>query len=286
MRRFVYHNCARQDEADIVFIGVSDESGSHSPRSGARQGPDALRKASVERFRFVRKDGRHIVVPEQGSLSFRLFDAGNITQHHVAPFISLLQQRQFPVIVGGDHSITFDVLKGLGYHYPHLAIIYLDAHPDSVCAPTPYYGSVICDIYKLPHIAKGKIVEIGVRASEGEELQTLRKRHITPFTALDVHTKGVAAVCAALKKIIGSTPVYLSIDLDVLDPAFAPGVSTPAPFGLLPNDFLALVTYCAAHLHLVGCDVMELTPRYDIQQMTAALAVQTILEIVGVRKKD
>ena len=284
MRRFVYHSCARQDEADVIFVGVCDESGSHSSRRGARKGPDAVRQASVDRLSFVRKDGRHVVVPEQGSLSFRLFDAGNISKPHIASFISLLHTRQFPVVVGGDHSITLEVVKGLARHYPQLAIIYLDAHPDSVCSRTSYYGSVVCDLYSLPHIVKHKIVEIGVRACEKEETVTLRKRHITTFTTLDVTTKGVTALCAALQKIIGNTPVYLSLDLDVLDPAFAPGVSCPAPFGLLPNDFLYLVKYCASHLTLIGCDVMELTPRFDVQQMTATLAAQTIVEILGVRK--
>ena len=77
---------------------------------------------------------------------------------------------------------------------------------------------------------------------------------------------------------MGKTPMYLSIDLDSIDPAFAPAVDTPVPFGLSSNEFLTLVKRCAKELNLIGFDIMELSPRYDIQQRTAQLAAKGILE--------
>ena len=282
MPKFAYHSCDVLEKAQVVLFGVPDESGNQSNRRGASKGPAAIRKASVERLTFARKDGQHVIVAQHGEFCALLHDAGDVKKKKVQAFVSGLSAKQMPVVLGGDHSISYEVIAGLGEHHKKLAIIYLDAHPDIICSTSHYYGSVVCDLFDLPHVDAKKIVEVGIRSIEAEEKVNLATKKILSFTSLDVAEDGVAQVFSAIKKRIGNTPVYLSIDLDVLDPAFAPGVDTPVPFGLSSVDFLRLVKRCAC-LNLVGFDIMEMSPPHDIQQKTAQLAAQTIIEILAER---
>jgi agmatinase len=283
--KFVCHNCEKKESADVVLVGVQDERGSRSSRHGASMGPNAIRKASQECLAFFHKGKQSILLPERGFFKGFFFDAGNIRKDELDGFVRQLSKKQFPVVLGGDHSITYYAVKGLGVHHKKIAVVYLDAHPDMISSETKYFGSVVSDMCTLPHINSKKIVEVGVRSIEQEELKNLKSRHIRSFTALDVAELGVVAVFSSIKKVVGKTPLYLSIDLDVIDPAFAPGVDTPAPFGITPNEYLSLIKHCA-ELNLVGFDIMELSPKYDTQQMTAQLAAKTILELLGSRKKE
>lgn len=277
--KFAYHNCNKKSQADVIIVGVPDETGSKAKRKGAAHGPNAIRKASKERLTFLRRGDTKHIVPEQGSFDVSLFDSGNLKKKDLTKFIDNLPKEQLPIILGGDHSITYFAIKGFTDKYKKIAVIYFDAHPDIVSSETGYYGSVVHDICKFPHISPKKIVEVGIRSIETEEQKNLRK--INSFTALDVSEKGVNKIFNKIKRIVGKLPVYLSIDLDVIDPAFAPGVDTPAPFGLTPNEYLSLVKKCANKLDLIGFDIMELSPKYDIQQRTAQLAAQSIIEIIG-----
>ncbi len=282
--KFAFHNCTKKEEAEVVLVGVPDETGSYAFRKGASKGPNAIRKASLDRLRFVRKGDIHYVIPERGNFKVKFFDAGDIKKSHLSIFIDSLTEKQFPITLGGDHSSTFFVLRSLQAKYNEIAVIYLDAHPDMVSSMHEnYYGSVAFDIANLKHVNKNKIIELGIRSIEAEEIKNLRKNHISSFTALDIYEQGVNKIFAFIKKKVDNTPLYLSIDLDVLDPAFAPGVDTPAPFGLLPNEYLSLIKRCAK-LNLIGFDIMEMSPKYDKEGKTSQLAAQTILEILGSRR--
>ncbi len=281
--RFAYHNCGKIEEADVVLFGVPDESGSYANRKGTSKGPDAIRKVSLDRLRFVRKDGIHKLVPERGTLKLKLFDAGDIKKKNISNFINAINKKQFPILLGGDHSNTYLTLEALQKNYSDILVLYLDAHPDMVSSMHEnYYGSVAYDISKLKNVKK--IIEVGVRSIEAEELENLKRKKVTSFTALDFYELGVKNVFSKIKTLVGKTPLYLSIDLDVIDPAFAPGVDTPSAFGLMPDQFLYLIKNCASSLNLIGFDIMELSPKYDIQQRTSQLAAQTIIEILGSKK--
>lgn len=282
--KFAYHNCIKKELAQVVLVGVPDESGSHALWRGASRGPNSIRKASLERLTFFHRSGKQHVVPERGTFSASLFDVGDILKTELINFIENLRACQFPVVLGGDHSITYNTVKGLGKHHKNLALVYFDAHPDLVSSETHYYGSVVSDIYELPHVCKKKIIEVGIRSIEPEEIRNIRAKKITSFTSLDINEKGVPAVFSKIKKKLGKTPVYLSIDLDVIDPTFAPGVETLAPFGLTSNEYLSLIKKCASQLNLIGFDLMEMSPKQDFQQKTAQLAAQSIIELIGSKK--
>tara|TARA_Y100000310_G_C20524826_1_gene735483 strand:+ start:230 stop:1087 length:858 start_codon:yes stop_codon:yes gene_type:complete len=282
--KFAYHNCKKLLDAEIVLVGVPDEQGSTAKRQGASQGPQAIRKASKDRLTFSHKGKTNQVIPERGLFSASLFDQGDIKKKDLTKFIKNLAPTQFPIVLGGDHSITYFTIKGLADKYKKLAVVYLDAHPDLVSSQQNYYGSVVFDICEFPHINPKQIVEVGIRSIEPEERRNLKNKKIKSFTALDLSEQGVLKIFSKIKRIVGRTPTHLSIDLDVIDPAFAPGVDMPAPFGLTSNEYLSLIKQCAKKLNLVGLGIMEMSPRYDIQQRTAQLAAKSIVEIVGSKK--
>lgn len=285
MQKFAYHNCDKIADADAVLVGVPDESGSYAKRHGAKKGPDAIRKASLERLCFKRKGKTFCVEPERGLFKAKLFDAGNFSRLKLPRFLESVSKEQLTILLGGDHSNTYLAVKALSKKHKELALIHFDAHPDLINSTKYDFGSVVNDILNLKGINHKKVVQIGIRAIEPEEEINLKREKINFFTALDVYEKGVEDIFSMVKKIIGNTPVYLSIDLDVLDPAFAPGVDTPAPFGLSSNEYLSLIKKMAS-LNIAGFDLMEMSPQFDTQQMTAQIAAQTIIEILAsVRKR-
>jgi agmatinase len=181
--------------------------------------------------------------------------------------------------LGGDHSITFDVLKGLKSTQEEISIVYLDAHPDIVCSERRYYGSVICDVNDLTTINLKKSAIIGVRATENEEVTNLTTYGIPIFTPLDIQEMNLPTLIQHLDSVL-LPKMYLSIDMDVFDPAFSPGVSTPEPGGLTSVEVLYLCTHLSQR-GLLGFDVTQVSPPQDIHNRTSHLAGKLILEILA-----
>jgi agmatinase len=268
------------DSAKWVLFGVPDETGSHSYRKGSSKGPDAIRKVSLERDVFIHGKTKSLEQPESGEIKDVLFDYGNVKKENVDVMVKhIISMGKKPIVLGGDHSITFQILKGLNEVVKDFSVVYLDAHPDFICSSHRYYGSVMCDAMNLKNINLSKSVEVGVRAPEKEELINLKQKHLMTITPFEIAEKGIKAVVEKIKKRVGKN-VYLSIDVDVLDPAFAPGVSTPVPGGLTSNEFLYLIKELSK-LNIIGFDLMEVTPNYDLQNITSHLAARAIAEIIS-----
>lgn len=268
------------DESEYVLFGVPDESGSHSYRKGSSLGPDRIRKVSQERDMFVREKKLFFEQPEHGMVKDNLFDFGNIKRRQIDVMVKhVAAKNKKLIVVGGDHSITFDVLKSLNDVYKEISVIYLDAHPDFVCSSHRYYGSVMCDVLSLKNVKLSSSVELGVRAPEKEELLNVKKSHIRTITPFDIAEKGIKVIAEEIIKHVGKN-VYISIDVDVLDPAFAHGVSTPVPGGLNSNDFFYLLKRLSA-LNVIGFDIMEVCPKYDVNDMTSHLAARAIAELIS-----
>lgn len=265
-------------EADVVVVGVPDESGSSAKRKGSRFAPNKIRKVSVER-EVVQRGGKRLFQKEKGEIQRRIFDWGNVKKEKARSTIAkLVAAKKIPVVIGGDHSITAEVLKGM-QALKKISLVYFDAHPDFICSKRKYYGSVVCDIFELRNIDFKSCVEVGIREPEREELRNIKKKNLLTITALDVQEKGVQSIFRRIKRRLGKN-IYISIDMDVVDPAFAPGVSTPVPAGLSANQLLWLVSNIAAQ-GIVGLDVMEVNPKYDEQDRTAHLAAKLIIEAAG-----
>lgn len=281
--KLLHSNAESIFKADIVVMGVPDESKSHAKRKGASKGPDSLRTAS-NTFEFFERDGKTIpICPMKGTLeNKKILDFGNITRDDLYRLIfDIVTAKKIPITIGGDHSITTIILQAVNEALDgdKVSLIYFDAHPDFVSSTRNYYGSVITD--SSNYVDFKKSVLIGTRAAEQEELLNASKRGLEIVTPLDILEVGINHV---VKKIISKcklNKVYLSIDLDCMDPGVAPGVSVPAPGGLFPLDLIYMIKKITENLQVVGMDIVELSPDYDINQNTANHAARILMETIS-----
>lgn len=280
MVRLYQSNARSAFEADVVIVGVPDESKSHAKRKGASRGPDSLRQASNESGFFERNRKLIPVCPILGKISNKLiFDYGNIPRENLQKLITdLVANNKIPIVIGGDHSITSTVLQATGDIHGKLGLFYFDAHPDFVSSTTDYYGSVLTDSSRWIDFSKSML--IGTRAAEPEELENAESVGLEVITPIDVAKLGISQVANKLQAKGYNNKRYVSIDLDCADPAYAPGVSLPSPCGLSSIDLVYLVKL-VVNSGIVGIDIVELSPDFDLNNMTANLAARILLESIA-----
>lgn len=280
MVRLYQSNARSAFEADVVIVGVPDESKSHAKRKGASKGPDSLRQASNESGFFERNGKLIPVCPILGKISNKLiFDYGNIPKENLQKLITdLVANNKIPIVIGGDHSITSTVLQATGDIHGKLGLFYFDAHPDFVSSTTEYYGSVLTDSSRWIDFSQSML--IGTRAAEPEELENAESVGLEVITPIDVAKLGISRVANKLQAKGYNNKRYVSIDLDCADPAYAPGVSLPSPCGLSSIDLVYLVKL-VVNSGVVGIDIVELSPDFDLNNMTANLAARILLESIA-----
>ena len=280
MVRLYQSNARSAFEADVVIVGVPDESKSHAKRKGASKGPDSLRQSSNESGFFERNGKLIPVCPILGNISNKLiFDYGNIPKENLQKLITdLVANNKIPIVIGGDHSITSTVLQATGDIHGKLGLFYFDAHPDFVSSTTEYYGSVLTDSSRWIDFSQSML--IGTRAAEPEELENAESVGLEVITPIDVAKLGISRVANKLQAKGYNNKRYVSIDLDCADPAYAPGVSLPSPCGLSSIDLVYLVKL-VVNSGVVGIDIVELSPDFDLNNMTANLAARILLESIA-----
>src|SRR5919202_3987711 len=281
MVHFYYSTVDRISAADVVMIGVPDESKSHARRKGTSKAPDILRIALNE-SQFFERQGKIIpICPLRGSIGNKgIFDYGNIRREDLYHLIfDLISNKKIPIIIGGDHSVTTIALQAIGDVYGKIGLLYFDAHPDFVSSTRNYYGSVLTDSKQSLNFRKSMLV--GTRAAEPEELENARTAGLKIVNPLDIADLGVKRVAQMIRARTGGSKVYISVDLDCVDPAFAPGVSVPSPAGLSSTDLIYLLNKTIEVRNIVGIDIVELSPKYDINGMTAMLAARIMSECIA-----
>jgi agmatinase len=269
------------EEADIVIIGVPDESKSHAKRRGTSRAPDVLRIASNE-SEFFERGGKLIpTCPMRGTLEGkRIFDAGNVASKQELRRIvtEVASAGKLPITIGGDHALTTETIRVLSAG-KKLSLLYFDAHPDFVSSTRDYYGSVLTDSAQSLNFRKSML--IGTRAAEPEEIENAKKVGLKIVNPLDVAELGVKKVARMIKARTAGSRIYISVDLDCVDPASAPGVSVPAAAGLAAMDLIYLLNKVISGGNVVGIDIVELVPDYDINGMTAMLAARILSECIA-----
>ena len=276
MIKFYRSTVEALSDANIVLIGVPDESRSHAERRGTSRAPDIIRLASNE-SEFFKRDGKIIPTsPMRGSLSDKkILDLGNVERERLPSLIChLISNRKLPIIMGGDHSITTIALKQIGKMLGKVSVFYFDAHPDFVSSTNNYYGSVMTDSAEFIDFKNSML--IGTRAAEAEELDNAAKVGLEVITPLDLVELGLPRLAGRLTNE-RQQKKYVSVDLDCLDPAFAPGVSVPSPGGLSSTDLLYLVKR-VVNSGIIAMDIVELSPDFDLNNITAWLAARIISE--------
>jgi guanidinopropionase len=267
---------------DIAVVGVPMDLGV-SNRPGARFGPRAVR--SIERIgpyhpTFKGVPSSQVRAADVGDVPFRsrysLEQSLEDIEHYYA---SLKAQGVRPLSVGGDHSITYPILKALGKQAP-LGLVHIDAHCDTMGA---YDGSkfhhggpfrlAVLDGVLDPE----RTIQIGIRGASNMFWEFSHASGMTVIYMEDFMRMGLAAVAERAREVVGKGPVYVSIDVDGFDPAYAPGTGTPEAGGLEAREGLALLRALIG-LNVVGADVVEVAPQYDATTNTSQLAAQLLFE--------
>lgn len=258
------------DGADVVVSGIPFDAAT-SNRPGARFGPRAIRQASTQlaelpAFPWGFDPFDHLAVSDYGDCFLDFGHPEEIVADVESHAATILASGASMLTLGGDHVVTYPLLRAHAAVHGPLALLQFDAHPDT-WQDTPGrldHGSMLTRAISDGLIDPERSVQIGIRT------------HSTPrgFTVLDapwVHRHGPEAVVARIREVIGDDKTYLTFDIDCLDPAFAPGTGTPVAGGLSSAQALAIMRGLGDR-QLIGMDIVEVAPAYDHAEITAIAA--------------
>ncbi|AJM92231.1 agmatinase [Nitrosopumilus piranensis] len=276
MEKICWANTENFDDAGYVIVGIPDESKSHSLRTGTEEAPSKIRQISNLRDSYDRDGTISLGRPFRGTEK-KVCDLGDIERNKIKDtFEKISSSSKIPISIGGDHSITLDIITSLSKTNEKISLVYFDAHPDFVSSHTNYYGSVITDV--LPNIDIASSIQIGIRTPEEEELMNIKKNNFNVITPFDINIQGLEKIANSVIDKLGKN-VYVSFDMDCVDPSFAPGVSVPVPLGLNSVDCVYLLQRIAEK-GIIGMDIMEVCPKYDVKDRTSHLASRIISEVL------
>ena len=276
MEKICWTNTDNFDDAEFVIVGIPDESQSHALRKGTEEAPFKIRQISNLRDSFERDGKISLGRPFQGSEK-KVHDIGNINRSQIENIYDKISaSSKIPISIGGDHSISRQIINTLAKRHGKISLVYFDAHPDFVSSTTNYYGSVVNDV--LSNIEIASSVQIGIRTPEQEELDNIKKFNLEVITPFDIQKHGIKLVTNSVLHRLGDK-VYVSFDMDCIDPAYAPGVSVPVPMGLNSTDAVYLLKEIAKK-GIVGMDIMEVCPSFDVKDRTSHLASRIISEVL------
>jgi len=274
------------DESDFVIFGVPYDKTS-SFRMGSIEGPSKIREASwnFETYNFRTDfDLRDVRIHDYGDLEVINASPRNMIKK-VSEFTrKILSKNKFPITLGGEHSIT----PGIIYAYPKdISVVCFDAHIDfrNIYKKEPFNHA--CSVRRISdHIDIKNIAVLGIRSAEKEEFVDAKKKKLFYIDAEKIRKIGIKKALEQTNGYLKNNRIYLSLDIDVIDPAYAPGVSTPEPFGLNPLDIVETLSFFS--LNLVGFDVTEVCPAYDNGQtaILAAKFVRTLIENIFLKNND
>ena len=286
---------AELEEVDVAIVGAPlDELVSERP--GARMGPRAIRAASAI-------PGPHLEAGIDPLAALRVIDYGDAGVLPADPVRShaaieatvgdVVSAGAIPVVLGGDHSITEPDIRACAAVHGPVGLVHFDAHTDTAAecfGVSLSHGTPMYNLVQSGHVDPSRYVQVGLRGywPGPEVFAWQRERGITSIFMHDVTRRGLADVVAQAIAVAGSGPVFVTVDVDVLDPAFAPGTGTPEPGGMTSADLLWAVRTCAAALDIVGADVVEVCPTAigaaDITALVGSRIVHELLTGIAVRR--
>jgi agmatinase len=274
-------------ESSVTIYGVPLDI-TTSFGKGTSGGPEAIRRTSarqIETFMLDEKTNIHDLVGifDLGDLKLpKTKNINNMLDHleSTIPKVvdSLRNDNKIPVMLGGEHTLSYYQLKTLAQEDP--LVIHFDAHRDmksnyeslKICHTTPFY-------HLLNHIPGENLIQIGIRQTDKEENETASKNGVTTFDAWDVHDD-IDAVVRYLQKATAGKNIYISFDIDVYDIPYVPCTGTPEPFGLDPFQVLKLIKAIDLSACLVGMDMVEVSLKND-DYREGTLATQTLYRILS-----
>ena len=264
--------------AHYVICGVPYD-GTSCFRKGSAFAPNEMRQVSYnfETYNsFFDIDLDYVAIHDFGDLEVAedVDTTLELVSGHADTFI---RNGKIPVMLGGEHSVTLPFVGACKKKYPDLSVVVLDAHLDLRDEYEGEINSHACISRRILDEVKDKYVSVGIRSGAQDEYTYASENGIKVFSTEDVFNSGIENIILEIRKVI-SGPVYLSIDMDAIDPAFAPAVGTPEPYGLTPRDVREIIACLAPDI--VGFDLVEIAPSYD-SGGTAILGAKLVRDFIA-----
>jgi len=290
--------------ADVVIVGAPIDSGT-SHRSGAKHGPQAIRGGD-----YLPHDAErpHMSMRVDSLKELKIFDAGDLLMPggDLTGSLALLADATeiisragaIPVVLGGDHSIASADVAGIANHRGpgRISMIHFDAHADT--AESQYgalvgHGTPMRRLIETGAVRGDRFLQLGLRGYWPDDvtLKWMRDQGMRSYEMTEIHHRGMKEVLDESFATLtdGCDGVFLSVDIDVVDPGMAPGTGTPEPGGMTSRELLEAVRRICLELPIVGMDIVEVAPAYDSADITAILANRVVLEALSaitLRKKS
>ncbi|MFX1293384.1 MAG: agmatinase [Promethearchaeota archaeon] len=282
-------------DTEFVITGIPFDATSTSPRAGMKQGPIAIRNA-FQYFSLLTELGIDI-------FKKKIFDIGDIEvypslieetitsiEETLTHILSLNQKKPpIPIILGGDHFITYPVIRAILKSYPeNFGIVIFDAHVDLydkwLFKEQFAHCTVFHRILDIPSLEKNNLLFIGTRDVDYEEAKFLNENSINPLYSHSILKGNLESILTQrfqsfLDRDIEN--IYISIDIDVLDPSAAPGTGYPIPGGLTYRQLWNCLQTLTEHFKVIGFDLVEVCPPYDSSELTSITAARIIMELLG-----
>ena len=275
-------------DVDVAIVGVPFDTGV-SYRPGARFGPNHVRESS----RLLRPYNPAANVSpfatqqvvDAGDIAANPFDIEEAISSIHKSYDQLAERAKRIVTIGGDHTITLPILRSLKAKHGPISVVHFDAHLDTWDS---YFGADYTHGTTFRRASEEGLLDpegcmhIGIRGPlyAAKDLTDDKALGFQIFSSVEFQDLGVAAAIEKMKARVGKRPTYISIDIDVLDPAHAPGTGTPEAGGLTSRELLSLLR-ATAGMNVVGADIVEVAPAYDHAQITGIAASHVMYELIS-----
>ncbi len=272
---------------DVAVLGIPMDIGT-SWRSGTRFGPKHIRSESamIRPYNMATYAAPFdsLQIADIGDLAINTFSLAESLKIIKESYDAILAQQVIPVAMGGDHSITLPILRAIANRHGPVALVHVDAHADvndEMFGEKETHGTVFRRAFEEGLIVPEKTFQIGIRGSgyAASDFTEAKGWGFRQFPAWELWQQNLTVIGSQIRKDIGEHPVYITYDIDSLDPSFAPGTGTPEIAGLTTPQALQLIQALRG-LNVVGCDLVEVSPPYDPSGNTALTAANLLFELL------
>ncbi|MGR3598937.1 MAG: agmatinase [Heliomarina sp.] len=272
---------------DVALLGIPMDIGT-SWRSGTRFGPKQIRAESAMIRPYNMATGAapfdHLQIADIGDLAINTFSLSDTIRIITETYDAMLSNDLIPVAMGGDHTMTLPILRSIAKKHGPVALVHVDAHADvndEMFGEKEAHGTVFRRAYEEGLLQADKVYQIGLRGTgyAATDFTEAQGWGFQIFQAHELWGRSLDQLGAEIRRDIGDRPVYITYDIDSLDPAYAPGTGTPEIGGLTTPQALQLIRALRG-ASIVGCDLVEVSPPYDTSGNTALTAANLIYEML------
>ncbi len=272
---------------DVALLGIPMDIGT-SWRSGTRFGPKQIRSESamIRPYNMATSAAPFdtLQIADIGDLAINTFSLSESLKIIKDSYDGILAQNVIPVAMGGDHSITLPILRAIAAKHGPVALVHVDAHADvndEMFGERETHGTVFRRAYEEKLIVPDKTFQIGIRGSgyASTDFTEAQGWGFQQFPAWELWQQNLTQIGSQIRKTVGDHPVYITYDIDSLDPAYAPGTGTPEIGGLTTPQAMQLI-HALQGVNVVGCDLVEVSPPYDPSGNTALTAANLLFELL------